>query len=112
MKINFIQPILNTESFYNFVKLDQIQKLRLLKEQGIFLDSDNEKDTITKLYFLNGFFVEEILSRKDQEIVDIIPYKQGYKIENYLKERIFLNWLFFSKNYKKQKSKNSYTWNK
>jgi hypothetical protein len=91
MKIDSIQPTLNIESFNFFVKLSKSEQTVMLKEKGIFLDLDSEKNTLTKLYFLNGFFVEEVISRKQNIVIDIIPYKQGYRIENYLEVKRYLN---------------------
>jgi hypothetical protein len=91
MKIDSIQPALNLKSFYDFVRLNQSQQINLLKEKGLFLDLDSEKTTLTKLYFINGFFVEEVINRKKNSVIDIIPYKQGYRIENYLEVKRTLN---------------------
>jgi len=84
MKTN-LHSILNLQSFYDFVKLSKTQKEELLITEGVFLDLDNEKDLVTRLFFLKGFFVEEIFCRSLNEVMDIIPYKQGYRIESYLK---------------------------
>lgn len=81
--INATQPVLNLQSFYDFVKLSLSQQCALLKEKGLFLDLDSEKTTLTRLYFLNGFFVEEITSVESNTITGIIPYKQGYRLGNY-----------------------------
>jgi hypothetical protein len=91
MKINTIQPILNLQSFYDFVKLTKNMQSEVLHEYGTILDLDSEKTTYTKLYFLHGFFVEEIIDRKDNSLIEIIPYKQGYRIENYVDVKRNLN---------------------
>lgn len=91
MKIDSIQPLLNLQSFYDFVKLSTSQQSALLKEKGLFLDLDSEKSTLTKLYFMNGFFVEEITHRRLNSVVEIIPYRQGYRIENYLEVKKCIN---------------------
>lgn len=72
------------KSFFDFIKLNKTEQGKLLIERGIFLDMDNEKDTITRLYFLDGFFVEEIICKNNSEVVELIPFKQGYKIESFL----------------------------
>jgi hypothetical protein len=89
MKIDTIQPLLNLQSFYDFAKLNKTDQSLVLTEQGIFLDIDSESTTFTRLYFLKGFFVEEIVSRNQNRVIDIIPYKQGYKIERYLEVKRF-----------------------
>ena len=84
MRSEKLLPILNLQSFYTFAKLNKQQQLKLLKQKGIYLDHDCEKDTIIKLYFLQGFFVEEIISLTTNKVIYIIPYKQGYKIESFM----------------------------
>ena len=85
MKTQTPQIELNLQSFYSFAKLTKTEQETLLVEEGVFLDLDCEKETTTRLYFLQGFFVEEIFNRNLNEIVDVIPYKQGYKIESFIK---------------------------
>lgn len=80
-------PILNSQAFYDFAKLSKIRQIELLRGYGTFLDQDADEDTVTRLYFLHGFFVEEIVSEKNNEVMELIPYKQGYKLDNYLNER-------------------------
>ncbi len=84
MKIDSIHPQLDLQSFYEFVKLDRSQQCEILGKKATFLDLDSDKLTFTKLYFLNGFFVEEVVCRKNNTVVDVIPFKQGYKIESYI----------------------------
>lgn len=89
MKIDTIQPLLNLQSFYDFAKLNMTTQSSVLTEQGVFLDIDSESTTFTRLYFLKGFFVEEVVCRSENRVIDIIPYKQGYKIERYLEVKRF-----------------------
>jgi hypothetical protein len=84
MKINTIQPVLNLQSFYDFVKLSKADQQSVLLQEGVFLDLDSEKDVLTRLYFLKGFFVELIFNKKLNTVVEMIPYKQGYKIERFI----------------------------
>jgi hypothetical protein len=80
MRTENLLPILNIKSFYDFVKLDTNEQIKLLKKEGVFIDQDLEKETITCLYFLQGFFVEVTFGKDTKDLIDIIPYKQGYKI--------------------------------
>jgi hypothetical protein len=84
MKTDSRQPALTSKSFYDFIKLSKTRQTSLLKEKGILLDFDNENNIVTRLYFLNGFFVEEIMNQQSS-LSEIIPYKQGYRIESYQK---------------------------
>lgn len=77
----------NAEAFYDFVKLSKTRQIELLRGYGIFLDQENEKDLVTRLYFLHGFFVEEIFSEQQGQVLELIPYKQGYKLDNYLDDK-------------------------
>ena len=89
MKIDSIQPQINLQSFYDFAKLNKSQQCEVLDNEAVFLDLDSDKATFTKLYFLNVFFIEEIVCRKNNSIIDIIPFKQGYKIESYLEVKVY-----------------------
>lgn len=80
-------PLLNLQAFYDFVKLSKPRKMEVLRSYGTFLDQDCEEDTVTSLYFVHGFFVEEVSSKKNNEVLELIPYKQGYKLDNYLNRR-------------------------
>lgn len=89
MKIDSIQPTLNLQAFFEFAKLGLAKQSQLLEEKGLFLDLDSDKLTLTRLYFISGFFVEVVSCRRKHSVTEIIPYKQGYRIENYLEVRLF-----------------------
>lgn len=90
MKIDSIHPQLNLQSFYDFAKMSKEDQCSLILKNGMFLDADIEKDSLVKLYFLNGFFVEEVVSLHEDKVIDIIPYKQGYRLESYLEVKSIL----------------------
>ncbi len=90
MKIDAIHPQLNLQSFYDFAKMSRGEQCSLIEQNAMFLDADIEKDSLIKLYFLNGFFVEEIVSLHEDKILDVIPYKQGYRLESYLEVKCHL----------------------
>lgn len=75
----------NLKSFYEFAKLNNTQKASVLKNDGVLLDKDSANESSVNLYYLNGFFVEETISRTQNTntVVDIIPYKHGYRLETY-----------------------------
>lgn len=73
----------NFKSFYEFAKLNDEDKATELMNNGVLLDKDLEKEQAVNLYYLNGFFVEETISKKQNRVVDIIPYKHGYRLETY-----------------------------
>lgn len=77
----------NLKLFYEFAKLNNADKARMLAKNGVLLDKDSATEESTNLYYLNGFFVEETISVKSNRVVDIIPYKHGYKLETYAEIR-------------------------
>lgn len=85
MKVNYTAQPQHTspQAFYEFARMNSSEKALVLKKSGLLLDKDQEKGQSVNLYFLNGFFVEETISRKENK-VDIIPYKHGYRLESYV----------------------------
>lgn len=75
------QPII--KSFYEFARLDNNEKSMELMSHGLLLDKDQEKERSVNLYYLNGFFVEETISKALNRVVDIIPYKHGFRLETF-----------------------------
>lgn len=69
--------------FFRFIRLGFEEKLKALELGGTLLDTDVEGTNIVKLYFLHGFFVEQIESVCGT-ITELIPYKNGYRIYNFL----------------------------
>ncbi|MGZ3901452.1 MAG: hypothetical protein ACXVC7_03745 [Bacteroidia bacterium] len=84
MKINCVTPELNLASFYDFAKMSLETKSSALLERATWLDEDYEEGRIINLYFMDGYFVEETFSTNTKKVIDIIPYKRGYKIERFL----------------------------
>lgn len=84
MKNQFTQPNLNQQAFNTFVKSCETSQHQVLLDKGILLDIDKEGTLQVNLYFLDGFFVEEIICNFDNTIIEIVPYKTGYKLESFL----------------------------
>ena len=68
----------------HFLQLNVKERISLLHQKGLLLDSDVEKECRVNLYYLNGFFVEEIQNSISTEVEDIIPYISGYRLKTYL----------------------------
>ena len=98
MKIDYVTPELNFDSFNKFVKMNTVERSQILAERATWLDEDYEEEKIINLYFMDGFFVEETYSSKEKEITDIIPYKRGYKIERFLQLRGLIELKEYNKN--------------
>jgi hypothetical protein len=82
MKTN--QTELNPKGLYNFLRTSTTGQTEILRNQGILLDTDIEKDLLINLYFIDGFFVEETFSLSERRVIENIPFKQGYRMQNYL----------------------------
>lgn len=80
---NYQQQEPNLKSFYEFAKMNNNEKSNLLLNKGLLLDEDCSKDEAINLYYLNGFFVEETILRKQGKVKDIIPYKHGYRLKTF-----------------------------
>lgn len=85
MKTETLKPNLNLHSIVDFARLSKTQQITMLAQEAVLLDLDSEKAIITRLYFIDGFFVEEVFNRDLNEIVDIIPYRKGFRIKSFLK---------------------------
>lgn len=68
----------------HFLQLNSKERISLLHQKGLLIDSDVEKESRVNLYYLNGFFVEEIQTSSSTEVDDIIPYISGYRLKTYL----------------------------
>lgn len=68
----------------HFLQLSTKERVSQLHQKGLLLDSDVEKESRVNLYYLNGFFVEEIQNSITSEVEDLIPYKSGYRLKTYL----------------------------
>lgn len=69
--------------FFEFNRLPLGRKLAILQDIGVLLDTDVDKERVVKLYFLYGFFVERIESLTGEHL-ELIPYKNGYRVYNFL----------------------------
>jgi len=87
IKYGYVLPQQDSCSVFKFIKLDLEEQMNLLSNEGILVDGYDEKETSTKVYFLNGFFVEETINTRTKKVVEVLPFKQGYKTEKYFEVR-------------------------
>ncbi len=73
-----------TKAFHEFNQLSVKEKLRLIREKAVLLDVDTEKTKVTELYYLRGFFIEKVLDRKTGAFIELLPFKNGYRLYNFL----------------------------
>jgi hypothetical protein len=71
-------------SIYEFARLTLVEKADLITNQGVFLENLGDSGNEINLYYFNGFFVEVEVNKLQNMIVEIIPFKQGYKVKKYL----------------------------
>ena len=69
--------------FYEFSQLSASDQLLMLAAYGVLLDTDREDGKVIRLYFLHGFFVEQV-ENTSGEVLELIPYKNGYRLYNFL----------------------------
>jgi hypothetical protein len=68
--------------------MNEKEQMKMLKEKGILIDEEKEQELIIRLYFVNGFFVEE--TTKDNKVIEMLPFRRGYKIDSYLEVKEIL----------------------
>jgi hypothetical protein len=56
------------------------EKNNILNKEGIILDTEIENGLAVILYFVNYFFVEVTIDIENDRIVDLIPYKRGFRL--------------------------------
>ena len=66
-----------------FMKLNSVDRSKLLHGSGLLLDSDVYKGERINLFYFGGYFVEEILNYLTWELIEVIPYKTGYRLETF-----------------------------
>jgi hypothetical protein len=71
-------------TLYEYIVLDLNDKANILWENGIFLESHLETNRGFNLYYLHNYYVEVTVSKPSEEIIDIMPFKQGHRREKYL----------------------------
>lgn len=74
----------NRKFFHDFVELSPEHQAEILKTEGVLLDTELDGNSLVRLYYLAGFFVEEILDNTSLELQFILPYKRGFRIASYL----------------------------
>jgi len=71
-------------SLQRFMKMQANEKTSTLTKNGQLLDSYSHNGQKTNLYYLNGFFVEETIDLLTNKLIDLIPYKHGFRLNSYV----------------------------
>lgn len=77
-------------TIFEFAKLKPSQKEELIHTKAMLIESYVEKDIRITLYYMPSFFIEVNTSVKKNKVIDIIPYRRGFKIEQ-LSDKIYHN---------------------
>jgi hypothetical protein len=64
----------------DYLRLDTEEKKRILWKEGTIIDVYCDNGRAVTLYYVYNFFVEITASAADWEIVDLIPYKSGFRV--------------------------------
>lgn len=81
-------------TIFEYAKRNKLEKALILRKQAHFIDeyTDSTGERIF-VYYLNGFFIEAITNVG--VIIDVLPYKRGYKVNKeeldrtLIKEKVF-----------------------
>lgn len=84
MNKSSVSKSFNRKSFHDFVELSPAHQAEVLRTEAQLLDTEVDGNSLVNLYYLSGFFVEEILHKTTLELQFILPYKRGFRIRNYL----------------------------
>jgi len=66
---------------FEFAKLSTEKKEEFLHTKAMLLECFTEKDKHFTIYYSPSFFVEVSTDVQTKSIIDIIPYRRGFKIE-------------------------------
>ena len=66
---------------FEFAKLKQEKKEELLHTSAMLLECFTEKDKHFTIYYMPSFFVEVSTNIQTGNVIEIIPYRRGFKIE-------------------------------
>lgn len=68
----------------DFNKLDFFEKLKLVWNEGEFVDTLMNKVEYIKCYSVDLFFVEIVYDNRQKEILDVRPFVTGHQLDKYV----------------------------
>ena len=68
----------------DYNNLDFYEKLKLVWNEGEFVDTFANKVEYIKCYSVKLFFVEVVYDNKQKEIIDIRPFVTGHSLDKYV----------------------------
>ena len=72
-------------TIFDYARLIETEKMMLIKKSALFLENYYDSGVTVYVYFLNDFFIE--ITEKNGKIVDNIPYKRGYRVNEHSKKK-------------------------
>jgi len=70
-------------TLYEFAKLHREEKITELKHEAVLLDKYPDNKNRVSIYYLHDFFVEVYTNLTEGTLIDIIPYKRGFKLNKH-----------------------------
>jgi hypothetical protein len=74
----------NTVTLNEFSGMDIYRKASVLIKEGNYIMDHNDSYFMIQLYALRDFFTEVIISRDTMNVVEIIPFRTGDRLDKYL----------------------------
>lgn len=69
---------------YDYTLLSMGERASLLWQQAKYIDRHSDEELTANLYHINNFFVEAVVSHRENRIIDVTPFKTGDRLEKYL----------------------------
>ncbi len=69
---------------YDYNQLSLGEKASMLWQRARYIDRFSDDDKTTNLYHINNFYIEAVVSHKENRIIDVTPFKMGDRFEKYL----------------------------
>lgn len=68
-------------TIFEFAKLKPSQKEEIIHTKAMLIESYVEKDIRVILYYMPSSFIEVITCLKQNAVLDLIPFRRGFKFE-------------------------------
>ena len=65
-----------------FLKMSKVERAQIVSDKGIFIDGYTDKGEGIEVYYYDGFFVE-ITFTVNGQIIEVLPFVNGYKKGKY-----------------------------
>jgi hypothetical protein len=69
---------------YDYNRLTLGERASMLWQRARFLERHAEGDLTSCLYHINNFYVEAVVSHRENRILEVIPFKGGERFDKYL----------------------------